>query len=227
MRGRTIMTGTAVALLLLTGCGKAGTDGLNGEDASPSASALPPYGAKFLGYGECAAPVEGGQGEDVYREVPCTAPGALGKVISRWDTQVAHELSRSQCPEDTDFLVDVPAGLRALPLAERGTDPPAAGYACLRRLTGPHPSDVGQGGGPGIRIGDCVKVSGQAVAEAACAAKDATHRIRDILTDVRRNVVLPSTSPCAHGETAIATNKVFDSDLFKDDEVHCAVKLTR
>lgn len=73
---------TVAALVLITGCGKAGgghpSDSAQASataDAPPAPSVNPSYGEQFLAEGECAAAEPGRKG--VYREVPCDGPDAI------------------------------------------------------------------------------------------------------------------------------------------------------
>ncbi|GGT66263.1 hypothetical protein GCM10010207_76650 [Streptomyces atratus] len=147
---------TVAALVLVTGCGKAG-DGhpsdaaqTSAAVAAPTPSVNPSYGVQFLAEGECAA-AEPGQ-KVVYREVPCDDPKAVAKVIDRADIGFPDPFEATACSDNADFAVNAPVSIAIL------EDKPVSGegYACMRNLKAPHPGDPGGGGGPRIEVGDCV-----------------------------------------------------------------------
>lgn len=162
----------------------------------------------------------------VYREVTCGDSQAVAKVAGRFHDGHADPFEATSCPENSDFAIDVPAGLAAL----EGTPPSGEGYACMRNLRPPHPGDPGRGGGPGIRVGDCVSggsKDGDVITEAACRTKGqkdgATHKIIKIVED---GFVGGLNDPCDYKADAVFTeNPIFDSDPVKNDRVLCGKKL--
>jgi hypothetical protein len=122
--------------------------------------------------------------ETGYPEVACDDPRALAKVLSRYLVDVVPGLRSSECHDDTDLLVDMRKSLAVLGEHTRADQ----GYACLRNLKPPHPSDPGRGGGARVRVGDCVTVTQTTNggltrmfmgAEVPCARseRDSTYRI--------------------------------------------------
>ncbi|MFE7109104.1 hypothetical protein ACFU98_39420 [Streptomyces sp. NPDC057575] len=222
---------TVAALVLITGCGKAGgghpsnsTQASATADASPTPSVNPMYGEKFLAEGECAA-AEPGQ-KDVYREVPCDGPDAVAKVIYRVDAGFPVPFGATLCSENSDFAVNVPVSIATL------EDKPVSGegYACMRNLKAPHPGDPGGGGGPRIEVGDCVHSAakaGSSVYEAACRTKGkkdgATHKVTEIIEDA---VVGGFSDPCdGKADASFTENSLIDDDPLHNDRLLCADKL--
>ncbi|MER5971462.1 hypothetical protein ABT112_17295 [Streptomyces sp. NPDC002055] len=107
------------------------------------------HGGTFLDRGECSA-----RGRTGVREVPCGSARAVARVLTRRPDGPADAGPR--CPARTDFVLRVSA--RLPDRDENGDGSVAQGYACMRRLTGPHPGDPGGGGGPRTLVGDCVTV---------------------------------------------------------------------
>ncbi|MFB6878261.1 hypothetical protein [Streptomyces sp. NPDC056323] len=222
---------TVAALVLITGCGKAG-DGHPSDsaqasataDASPTPSVNPSYGEQFLAEGECAA-AEPGQ-KVVYREVPCDGPDAVAKVIYRVDTGLPDPFEATLCSDNSDFAVNVQVSIAVL------EDKPVSGegYACMRNLKAPHPGDPGGGGGPRIEVGDCVHSAaknGSPVSEVACRTKGkkdgATHKVTKIIEDA---VVGGFDDPCDGEADAMFTeNSLIDDDPVHSDRLLCADKL--
>ncbi|MFE7038503.1 hypothetical protein ACFU9X_03345 [Streptomyces atratus] len=221
---------TVAALVLVTGCGKAGdghpsdTAQTSAAVAAPTPSVNPSYGVQFLAEGECAA-AEPGQ-KDVYREVPCDDPKAVAKVIDRADIGFPDPFEATACSDNADFAVNAPVSIAIL------EDKPVSGegYACMRNLKAPHPGDPGGGGGPRIEVGDCVHSAarnGSPVSEVACRTKGkkdgATHKVTEIIEDA---VVGGFDDPCDGEADAMFTeNSLIDDDPVHSDRLLCADKL--
>ncbi|MEE1807608.1 hypothetical protein [Streptomyces sp. BE133] len=221
---------TVAALVLVTGCGKAGdghpsdTAQTSAAVAAPTPSVNPSYGVQFLAEGECAA-AEPGQ-KDIYREVPCDDPKAVAKVIDRADIGFPDPFEATACSDNADFAVNAPVSIAIL------EDKPVSGegYACMRNLKAPHPGDPGGGGGPRIEVGDCVHSTakdGSSVSEVACRTKGkkdgATHKVTKILEDA---VVGGFDDPCDGEADAMFTeNSLIDNDPVRNDRLLCADKL--
>ncbi|WP_189876232.1 hypothetical protein [Streptomyces bluensis] len=151
---------TAVAVLVatavLSGCrqwsGAGGSGG--GAPASAASSARSSgFGAVFLGVDECSS-----FGTTRFTEVPCTGERAAARVVARYAGTVSEGPA---CPATTDFVLHV---------SEARQD--HEGYACMRKLTPPHPGDPGGGGGPRTIVGDCVYSTGEGeVRETSCDGK--------------------------------------------------------
>ncbi|MFG3533076.1 hypothetical protein ACGF8B_41230 [Streptomyces sp. NPDC047917] len=230
-RGHAAATAAAVAaLVLITGCGKAG-DGpppdvtrASAAVASPTPSVNPSYGEQFLAEGECAAAEPGKK--DVYREVPCDGPEAVAKVVDRADIGFPEPFEATACSDNTDFAVNVPISMAIL------EDRPVSGegYACMRNLKAPHPGDPGGGGGPRIQVGDCVHSAagnGSSASEVACRAEGrkngATHKVTKVLEDA---IVGGFDDPCDGEADAMFTeNSLIDDDPVRSDRLLCADKL--
>ncbi|MGQ7750143.1 hypothetical protein ACUN29_16850 [Streptomyces sp. WC2508] len=221
---------TIAALVLITGCGKAG-DGHPSGTARTSAAVAPPtpsvnpsYGEQFLAEGECAAAEP--DRKDVYREVPCKDPEAVAKVVDRADIGYPDPFEATACSDNTDFAVNVPVSMALL----ENRPVSGEGYACMRNLKGPHPGDPGGGGGPRIQVGDCVHSAGKDgsyIAEVSCRAggkKDgATHKVTKILEDA---IVGGFDDPCDGEADAMFTeNSLIDDDPVHSDRLLCADKL--
>ncbi|MGW0963195.1 hypothetical protein ACWD4K_30250 [Streptomyces gelaticus] len=218
------------AMVLVVGCGKAGSGHPSGTDqssavaASPTPSVNPTYGEQFLAEGECAAPEPGKK--DIYREVPCNDPKAVAKVSDRADIGRSEPFSATACSDHADFAINVPLSIAIL----ENRPVTGEGYACMRNLKPPHPGDTGGGGGPRIEVGDCVHSTskdGDFVSEVACRAKGkkdgATHKVTKIVEDA---VVGGFNDPCDGEADAMFTeNPMFDSDPVRNDRLLCADKL--
>lgn len=150
-----ISAAVVLALAVLTALGACaptqevagGAAGVGSADSAPA-----PGGGTFLAEGACAQ----SDPLDSYREVACSDPYAIARVTVRFRglppdaSPGARAMSTpptvragNGCPETTDFVLTVSSGR-------------SPGYACMRKLDGPHPGDPGAGGGPRTIVGDCV-----------------------------------------------------------------------
>lgn len=163
-----------VTMGLLSGCQQwSGAEGSGsgsgsgvggGEPAGVTASSARAsgFGAQFLGVDECSS-----FGTTSFTEVPCTSERAAARVVARHDGKVSEGPA---CPATTDFVLHISESRPAYDEDGDGTVP--RGYACMRKLTPPHPGDPGGGGGPRTIVGDCVYGTGKGeVRETSCDGK--------------------------------------------------------
>ncbi|WP_367322916.1 hypothetical protein [Streptomyces sp. HUAS ZL42] len=158
----------ALAMAALTGC-QGSSSGSSGDgrpvgstSAAPARTAASGYGAVFLGVDECSS-----FGTTSFTEVPCASERAAARVVARYDGKVG---DGPLCPGTTDFVLHISE--QSLSSDEDGDGTITQGYACMRKLSPPHPGDPGGGGGPRTIVGDCVYSSGGGqVRETACDGK--------------------------------------------------------
>ncbi|MGW8062746.1 hypothetical protein ACVV2G_10805 [Streptomyces ziwulingensis] len=189
MRGRgaarVLCALSVLCAVLLTGCqspsGPAGSAGsVTGDGAGAAGGGGPPgggtvpgsapaavrpsgYGAVFLAVDEC-----GSFGTAGSTEVPCGSERAAARVVAREDGRAE---DGPPCPATTDFVLHISE--RRPSADEDGDGAVPRGYACMRKLSPPHPGDPGGGGGPHTIVGDCVRDAGSGtVRETACAGGD-------------------------------------------------------
>ncbi|GAA3747224.1 hypothetical protein GCM10022225_33750 [Plantactinospora mayteni] len=128
---------------------------------------------------DCVAPGGPDATSESWREVACDDAAAVASVISVdvGGLGMAGALAEPDCPAGTDHVVRV---IRT----QQGS---AAGFtfACARNLKPPHPGDPGEGGGPGIVVGDCVSEPRLGpVEETRCdgtGERKPTHRITQMM----------------------------------------------
>ncbi|MGC0333985.1 hypothetical protein RKD23_006975 [Streptomyces sp. SAI-170] len=212
----TALRRAAVAVLLagavVTGCGQA--EGYRSDGAAPT-SASPSPGEE-LDVDDCVAKDDAPGSAGDYEEVPCTDHRAEATVLAVFqDTAPADP---RDCPERTDDTVDVPwdAGSRTV-----------AQLVCVRNRTAPHPGDPGQGGGPHLVVGDCLRVGKEGwVSEVVCRggspADRATHQVVEVLVDQRVSDGIPFDG-CAAGLTPVVLKKWATTDT--GAEVACSREL--
>ncbi|MBA2806323.1 hypothetical protein E0500_002315 [Streptomyces sp. KM273126] len=151
-----------------TGSGSGSGSGSGGSDAGTPAAAASPtrsaarssgFGAVFLGVDECSS-----FGTTSFTEVPCTSERAAARVVARHEGKVS---AGPACPATTDFVLHISEARQGYD--EDGDGTVSQGYACMRKLTPPHPGDPGGGGGPRTIVGDCVYSTGKGeVRETSC-----------------------------------------------------------
>ncbi|TDC90948.1 hypothetical protein E1285_14045 [Actinomadura sp. 7K507] len=223
----------AFCLTLAVGCGggepepRAGASQSASQPTTEPATESPVIGDLYLDRGDCVRE-EKKDTETAYPEVACDDRRAVAKVLSRYLDDTVTDLRGSDCMDDTDLLVDMRASLGLLGAAARADE----GYACLRNLKEPHPSDPGRGGGPGLRVGDCVKVTESELgsglirrsmgAELPCkgSKRGSTYRIVKISTEKR---YAGGDCPDA-AEEFRPTSLSGESDVLEEVEFYCAVE---
>ncbi|MEW2401026.1 hypothetical protein [Streptomyces sp. NPDC046862] len=147
-----------------SGSGSGSGSGPGGEPTAATASATRAsgFGAEFLGVDECSS-----FGTTSFTEVPCASERAAARVVARHGGMVSEGPA---CPATTDFVLHISESRPDYDEDGDGTVP--QGYACMRKLTPPHPGDPGGGGGPRTIVGDCVYSTGKGeVRETACDGK--------------------------------------------------------
>lgn len=164
--GVTLLVLTTTACAQVTGSKNAEETGLMG-DSTPSASTShrPDPGPSFLQRGECGTRTSPNGGDaDGVREVSCTSDRAYAQVVARHKSRAD---SSPRCPARTDFVLYLSE--QRPDVDEDGDGAVSRGYACMRKLSGPHPGDPGGGGGPNTVTGDCVYTTREReVKETAC-----------------------------------------------------------
>jgi hypothetical protein len=181
----------ALLAVLLTGCqGSASGAGGDEEDGRLGGSATAPmrpsgYGAVFLAVGECSS-----FGKTSFIEVPCAGERAAARVVARHNGRVGHG---PLCPAATDFVLHISEQSRSAD--EDGDGEVPQGYACMRKLSPPHPGDPGGGGGPRTIVGDCVYGSGDGqVRETACDGSGRKKPQYKVVKAVARRAECPVTT---------------------------------
>lgn len=222
-RAVTVAVAVVVAMAVLGGCrqwsgaglsdgsdragsdrGGADGDGADGGGVGAPAAASPGrlsgFGAVFLGVDECSS-----FGTTSSTEVPCTSERAAARVVARYEGTVSEGPA---CPATTDFVLHIGAS-RPTP-DEDGGSAVARGYACMRRLTPPHPGDPGGGGGPRTIVGDCVYSTGEGeVRETSCDGKGGNEPEYEVTSAVGKRGECPAST-------------VLYVQLGGDDPVGCA-----
>ncbi|SDS55519.1 hypothetical protein [Actinoplanes derwentensis] len=174
MRTGSHVLGATVPLAVLLAALVGGCSG-----GSPRVARTPSPADDGLNTSDCVAPQNASAGGGSWQEVACEDPAAVAEVIQVDGVGggVAGAMAEPDCPEGTDHAL-------------RGTDfgllqqKVTWSFVCARNLKPPHPGDPGEGGGPGIVEGDCVRVTeGLAnVEEVPCDGQPkATHRVTIII----------------------------------------------
>ena len=162
----TLLALTATACAQVAGSKNAEESGLMG-DSTPSRSPThrPDPGPSFLERGECGTRTSSDDGAaHGVSEVPCTSERAYSKVVARHE---GRQGASPRCPARTDFVLHLSE--QRPDVDEDGDGAVSSGYACMRKLSGPHPGDPGGGGGPNTITGDCVYTTREReVKETAC-----------------------------------------------------------
>ncbi|MFF4352224.1 hypothetical protein [Streptomyces sp. NPDC001530] len=238
-----------LATVALGGCGRA--EGYRPDDsaAGATASASPSESEAALEEGDCVArdgdadgggagdgdvdngdadngdvgdggADAGGVDDGSYRKVSCDSTAARGTVLTMLSADDP-SATAANCPVGADFGVEIHRASYDYRLGH-------GQVVCVRNLKAPHPGDVGQGGGPAIVEGDCLRVTDDAVDEVACRTKGrkdgATHKVVSFLYD--QTVISGlSHNPCPDGLTGVSITEVMDVASDHDDTVACAKEL--
>jgi hypothetical protein len=135
-----------------------------GPGTATAANAQAKDRAEALRVGDCVRAKKGEPG--AYVEVACSDGRPAGTVVGLVD---GPPTATEGCAEETDFF--------ALQRVQ---------VVCLRRVSGPHPGDPGQGGGV-YRPGDCVAAGADSgVNEVPCAASTVSETVTARVDAVRR-----------------------------------------
>ncbi|WP_133875244.1 hypothetical protein [Paractinoplanes brasiliensis] len=185
-------------LIGLTGC----SDSSSEPGAAPATSTFD----DDLDRGDCLARTEG------WHKVACDDPAATVEVLTAYwaGNAVAGATADVDCPDGTDnaFQTSDMSG------QYRGTT--AFTHVCVRNLKPPHPGDPGGGGGPGLVVGDCVRVVNQQFAgEARCDGKGETKPTHKVA-----RLTKPLCGPGHDGELVIKSRNLGAQDPL-DREVAC------
>ncbi|MER6015759.1 hypothetical protein [Streptomyces bluensis] len=182
-----------VATAVLSGCrpwSGTGGSGAGGPEGGAPASAASSarssgFGAVFLGVDECSS-----FGATRFTEVPCTSERAAARVVARYEGMVSEGPA---CPATTDFVLHISEARQDYDEDGDGTVP--QGYACMRKLTPPHPGDPGGGGGPRTLVGDCVYSTGEGeVRETSCDGTGENEPEYEVTSAVRERGECPAST---------------------------------